>query len=117
MLPYPLPPSRPHSTYDPPDTTRSPRPGEIDGREYNFTTTEAFLQLVEERGFIEYAQFGGNYYGTSIKAVKDLAEKGLICVLDIEMEVHSLCKRIRIGDNKADQTSPTRESSKLRTQI
>lgn len=38
-------------------------------------------------GFIEHAQFGGNYYGTSKKAVKDVAEKGRICILDIEMEV------------------------------
>ncbi|KAL8827918.1 MAG: hypothetical protein Q9170_006817, partial [Blastenia crenularia] len=67
-------------------TTRSPRPTEQDGREYNFTTTEAFLKLVDEGGFIEHAQFGGNYYGTSVKAVKDVAEKGRICVLDIEME-------------------------------
>ncbi|KAI9697011.1 MAG: hypothetical protein M1836_004972 [Candelina mexicana] len=67
-------------------TTRSPRPGEEDGREYNFTTKDAFLQLVEEGGFIEHAQFGGNYYGTSTKAVKDVAEKGRICILDIEME-------------------------------
>ena len=42
---------------------------------------------MDEKGFIEYAQFGGNYYGTSIKAVKDVAERGRICVLDIEMEV------------------------------
>lgn len=75
------------------DTTRSPRPGEINGREYNFTTKEEFLQLVEARGFIEHAQFGGNYYGTSVKAVKDVAEKGRICVLDIEMEVGSLYRR------------------------
>ncbi|MCJ1256949.1 hypothetical protein MMC24_004774 [Lignoscripta atroalba] len=67
-------------------TTRSPRPGEQDGREYNFTTKEAFLSLVDEGGFIEHAQFGGNHYGTSIKAVKDIAEKGRICILDIEME-------------------------------
>lgn len=40
-------------------------------------------------GFIEHAQFGGNYYGTSKKAVKDVAEKGRICILDIEMEVSS----------------------------
>lgn len=72
------------------DTTRSPRPGEVNGREYNFATKEEFLQLVEGRGFIEHAQFGGNYYGTSIKAVKDVAEQGRICVLDIEMEVGSL---------------------------
>lgn len=69
------------------DTTRSPRPGEADGREYNFTTKEAFKQLVDEDGFIEHAQFGSNLYGTSIQAVKDIAEKGKICILDIEMEV------------------------------
>ena len=69
------------------DTTRSPRPGEQDGREYNFTTKESFLELVDRKGFIEHAQFGGNHYGTSIKAVEDVAEKGRICVLDIEMEV------------------------------
>ena len=69
------------------DTTRAPRSGEVNGREYNFTSKAAFLKLVDEEGFIEHAQFGGNYYGTSIKAVKDVAEKGLICILDIEMEV------------------------------
>ena len=69
------------------DTTRSPRPGEQDGREYNFTTKERFLELVDRKGFIEHARFGDNHYGTSIKAVEDVAEKGRICVLDIEMEV------------------------------
>ncbi|KAL8958259.1 MAG: hypothetical protein Q9193_004650, partial [Seirophora villosa] len=68
------------------DTTRLPRPTEQNGREYNFTTKEAFLSLVDEDGFIEHAQFGGNHYGTSVKAVRDVAENGMICVLDIEME-------------------------------
>lgn len=45
---------------------------------------------MDEGGFIEHAKFGGNYYGTSVKAVKDVAEKGRICVLDIEMEVGDL---------------------------
>ncbi|KAL8763790.1 MAG: hypothetical protein Q9184_000492 [Pyrenodesmia sp. 2 TL-2023] len=70
----------------PTDTTRPPRPNEQDGREYNFTTSPLFLALVDSGGFIEHAQFGGNYYGTSVKAVKDVAENGRICVLDIEME-------------------------------
>ncbi|KAL9605018.1 MAG: hypothetical protein Q9219_000206 [cf. Caloplaca sp. 3 TL-2023] len=69
------------------DTTRAPRSTEQDGREYNFTTKETFLKLVDQGGFIEHANFGGNYYGTSVKAVKDVAEKGRICVLDIEMEL------------------------------
>lgn len=69
------------------DTTRAPRPGEQDGREYNFTTKEEFLKLVAENGFIEHAQFSGNHYGTSVQAVKNVAEQGRICILDIEMEV------------------------------
>ncbi|CAF9931929.1 MAG: hypothetical protein HETSPECPRED_008220 [Heterodermia speciosa] len=67
-------------------TTRSPRQGEQNGREYNFTTKEEFLDLANKKGFIEHAQFGGNLYGTSFKAVEDVANKGRICVLDIEME-------------------------------
>ena len=43
--------------------------------------------MVEESGFIEHAQFGSNLYGTSVKAVKDVADGGRVCILDIEMEV------------------------------
>ncbi|OCK94071.1 guanylate kinase [Cenococcum geophilum 1.58] len=67
-------------------TTRAPRAGEEDGREYHFTTKEKFLELVEQGGFIEHAQFGGNHYGTSIRAVEEIAERGRVCILDIEME-------------------------------
>ena len=70
-------------------TTRAPRPGEEDGVAYNFTTKDAFQNLVAENGFIEHAQFGSNLYGTSVQAVKTVAEKGRTCILDIEMEVHS----------------------------
>jgi len=67
-------------------TTRGPRPGEEDGIAYNFVTREAFQKLVDENGFIEHAQFGSNLYGTSIQAVKTVAEQGRTCILDIEME-------------------------------
>lgn len=55
--------------------------------EYYFVTKEQFLDLVGKQGFVEHAQFGGNHYGTSVKAVNDIAEKGQVCILDIEMEV------------------------------
>ncbi|EAW22986.1 guanylate kinase [Aspergillus fischeri NRRL 181] len=74
-------------------TTRAPRPGEVNGREYYFTTKEDFLDLVSKNAFIEHAQFGGNYYGTTVQAVKDVAQKGKICVLDIEMEGVKQVKR------------------------
>lgn len=70
-------------------TTRGPRGSEKDGVEYYFVTKEEFLDLVDKKGFVEHAQFGGNHYGTSIKAVNGIAEKGRICILDIEMEVRS----------------------------
>ncbi|KAL8914455.1 MAG: hypothetical protein Q9171_000960 [Xanthocarpia ochracea] len=77
-------------------TTRAPRPGERDGIEYNFTSKESFFKIVDEGGFIEHAQFGGNYYGTSVQAVKNVAEKGRVCVLDIEMEGVKQVKRTEL---------------------
>lgn len=59
-------------------------------------TKEEFLDLIEKKGFVEHAQFGGNYYGTSIKAVNDIAEKGQICILDIEMEVRNNMPNFRL---------------------
>lgn len=70
-------------------TTRAPRGNEQNGKEYYFVTKEEFLDLVEKKGFVEHAQFGGNHYGTSIKAIDDITEKGQICILDIEMEVRA----------------------------
>ncbi|SMR61038.1 unnamed protein product [Zymoseptoria tritici ST99CH_1E4] len=67
-------------------TTRQPRGTEKHGVEYNFVTREDFQNLVKQNGFIEHAQFGSNLYGTSVQAVKDVAEKGRVCILDIEME-------------------------------
>lgn len=49
-------------------------------------------------GFIEHAQFGGNYYGTSVQAVKNIAEKKRICILDIEMEG---VKQVKLTDLNA----------------
>ncbi|KAI5198546.1 hypothetical protein AUEXF2481DRAFT_8717 [Aureobasidium subglaciale EXF-2481] len=67
-------------------TTRQPRGSEQNGVEYHFVTKEDFLSLVDQGGFIEHAQFGSNYYGTSVQAVKDVAQKDRTCILDIEME-------------------------------
>jgi len=67
-------------------TTRNPRAGEQNGREYHFISKDEFAKLVEDGKFIEHAEFGSNCYGTSVMAVDDVAEKGRICILDIEME-------------------------------
>lgn len=70
------------------DTTRAPRAGEENGVAYHFVTRDAFLDLVNRGGFIEYAQFSGNYYGTSAQAVADVsAQSGKTCILDIDTQV------------------------------
>lgn len=69
------------------NTTRTPRPGEKDGVDYNFVSVEKFKKLISDNAFIEWAQFSGNYYGTTIAAVKHVSE-GMkrTCVLDIDMQ-------------------------------
>ncbi|KAF7726675.1 guanylate kinase [Apophysomyces ossiformis] len=67
-------------------TTRSPRPGEIDGKDYHFVTKEKMTEEVAAGKFIESATFSGNMYGTSIKAVEDVVASGKVCMLDIDMQ-------------------------------
>ena len=67
-------------------TTRKPRAGEVDGRDYYFTEKETMLKAIERGEFIEYTKFSENYYGTSKKAVTDVQNKGRICILDVEIE-------------------------------
>ncbi len=69
------------------NTTRKPRAGEVDGKDYNFSTVEEFEDLIKKNAFVEWAKFSGNYYGTSIAAVKKLQEDGKkIPILDIDLQ-------------------------------
>lgn len=67
-------------------TTRAPREGEEDGREYFFKTKEEFEQLIEEQKLIEYACYCGNYYGTPRDYVEDQMEQGRDVILEIEIQ-------------------------------
>ncbi len=68
------------------NTTRSPREGEIDGVHYNFVTKEQFKKLIDEDGYLEYAQYCDNYYGTPKKQVEDLLNEGYNVFLEIEVQ-------------------------------
>ncbi|THH11671.1 hypothetical protein EW145_g520 [Phellinidium pouzarii] len=68
------------------DTTRQPRAGEVDGKAYHFVSKDAFLELRNEGGFIETAEFASNFYGTSKQAVKNVQDEGRRCILDIEAQ-------------------------------
>ncbi len=67
-------------------TTRSPRPGEIDGVNYFFLTREKFEKMIEEDGFLEHAEYAGNCYGTPMKPVSDKLAQGYDVILEIEVQ-------------------------------
>ena len=64
-------------------TTRQPRPGEVDGREYFFRTTEQFEKMIGQDALIEYAQYVGNYYGTPKAYVEQQLAAGKDVILEI----------------------------------
>jgi len=67
-------------------TTRSPREGEVDGKEYFFVSRERFETMIEQDELIEYADYVGNYYGTPKAYVTEQMEAGKDVVLEIEMQ-------------------------------
>lgn len=67
-------------------TTRAPRPGEIDGYHYHFVTREVFEQTIAEDGFLEYAEYNGNYYGTPEAPIRRLLNEGKNVMLEIEVQ-------------------------------
>lgn len=67
-------------------TTRAPREGEVDGKDYFFVTKEEFEKAIAEDGFVEYATYVGNYYGTPKAYVMEQLKKGKNVILDIEVQ-------------------------------
>ncbi|XP_032387081.1 guanylate kinase isoform X1 [Etheostoma spectabile] len=67
-------------------TTRNPRPGEENGKDYHYVTREVMQAAIDNGEFIENAEFSGNMYGTSKAAVQAVQAKNLICILDIDMQ-------------------------------
>jgi guanylate kinase len=67
-------------------TTRQPREGEVDGRDYHFLTPGEFDRRVEEEDFLEFATYSGNRYGTLRSEVSRRLEEGRSVVLEIEVQ-------------------------------
>lgn len=67
-------------------TTRAPREGEIDGVHYFFVSKEKFQEIIEERGFLEYAEVYGNFYGTPKMEVMERMNAGIDVVLEIDIQ-------------------------------
>lgn len=67
-------------------TTRAPRVGEADGVNYNFVSREEFERMIAAGELLEYAQYVGNYYGTSLKVIREQLDQGVDVLLDIEVQ-------------------------------
>jgi guanylate kinase len=67
-------------------TTREPRAGEVDGRDYHFLTAEEFDRRIEREDFLEFATYSGNRYGTLRSEVRKRLDAGHSVVLEIEVQ-------------------------------
>lgn len=96
-------------------TTRAPRVGEENGRDYFFVSKESFEEDIKAGNFLEYAQVHGNYYGTSLKPVREALEKGKLVIFDIDVQGHRLV-RAKMNDitTSAFITPPTLQSLETR---
>lgn len=74
-------------------TTRAPREGEVDGKNYHFVSEQAFQKLVEEQKFIEYAKVFNNWYGTSIDSVETVLKAGKDVILEIDWQGFDLVRK------------------------
>jgi len=78
-------------------TTRAMRDGEVDGVHYHFVDHETFKQDIETENFLEHALVHGNYYGTSIKPVKEALKEGKLVIFDIDVQGHDAVQK-RLAD-------------------
>ena len=73
-------------------TTREPRTGEENGVDYLFTSKKEFEKDIQNDDFLEYAKVHGNYYGTSLKPIKEALEQGKLVIFDIDVQGHEIVR-------------------------
>ncbi|MDP9412433.1 MAG: guanylate kinase [Actinomycetota bacterium] len=76
----------PQLAYSVSATTRAPRPGEVDGRDYVFLSREEFERWIAEDRFLEWAEYSGNLYGTPEQKVEEFLDGGRSVILEIELQ-------------------------------
>lgn len=76
----------PELAYSVSATTRDPRPGEVDGKDYIFLSREEFERWIEEGRFLEWAEYSGNLYGTPEQKVEEFLDEGKSVILEIELQ-------------------------------
>lgn len=95
-------------------TTRQPRPGEVDGVNYNFCTVDQMKGDIAAEKFVEYAEVHGKYYGTSIAAVETVQSSGKICILDIDVQGVQNVKKSALNPYYIFISPPSQEQLEMR---
>jgi guanylate kinase len=75
-------------------TTRPKRPGEVEGKDYHFTSPEVFASMLEDSAFLEHAEVFGNFYGTSKQWVQDNLNSGTDVILEIDWQGAAQVRRL-----------------------
>jgi len=96
-------------------TTRASRVGEENAKDYFFVSKESFEEDIKAGNFLEYAEVHGNYYGTSLKPVREALEEGKLVIFDIDVQGHRLV-RAKMNDitTSAFITPPTLKALETR---
>jgi len=97
-------------------TTRKPRPGEVNGRDYHFVDVAAFQAMVEAGGFLEHARVFDNHYGTSRPAVEQQLSTGQDVILEIDWQGAGLVRELMPESTGIFILPPSREALRERLQ-
>ena len=95
-------------------TTRSPRPGEVDGRDYHFVDQSEFDALIASQALFEYAQVFGNFYGTSKQAIESQLASGIDVILEIDWQGASQARMMAPDALSIFILPPTRDALRER---
>ncbi|NOR40010.1 MAG: guanylate kinase [Gammaproteobacteria bacterium] len=96
--------------------TRTPRPGEVDGKDYHFVDVETFNDMVSQGAFLEHAQVFDNYYGTSRQSVEAQLSAGLDVILEIDWQGAQLVRELIPQAVSVFILPPSREALRERLQ-
>lgn len=94
-------------------TTRAPRAGEQNGREYHFAKKEDVVQMRDNNEFLELCEVHGNFYGTSIAAVKAVQAANKTCVIEIDVQGAEKVKKLSADGDAAANHSNAIEAAYL----
>lgn len=104
----------PELAYSVSATTRRPREGEVDGRDYVFLSREQFEKWIQEGRFLEWAEYSGNLYGTPEQRVDELLRSGQSVILEIELQGARLVRKNRPDAVMVFVRAPSLEETRKR---